>query len=41
MRLFGGVVGFGEGFGDDEVGHVDFVLEEVSDGFFDVAGREY
>lgn len=39
VGLFVGVVGFGEGFGDDEFGHVDFVLEEVGDGVFDVAGR--
>ena len=39
VGLFVGVVGFGEGFGDDEFGHVDFVLEEVGDGVFDVAGK--
>ena len=38
MGLFGRVVVFGEGFCDDEFGHVDFVLEEVGDGVFDVAG---
>ena len=37
MRLFGSVVGFGEGFGDDERGHVDFVLEEEGDLSFDIA----
>ena len=39
VRLFAGVVlfFFGEGFGDDEFGHVDFVLEEVGDGGFDIA----
>ena len=31
----------GEGFGDDEFGQVDFVLEEVGDGIFDVAGMEH
>jgi hypothetical protein len=36
--LLGSVVGFGEGFGDDELGHVDFVLEELGDGVFDIAG---
>lgn len=40
MGLFGGVVGFGEGFCDDEFGHVDFVLEEVGDCVFDVAGEK-
>ena len=39
VGLFVGVVGFGECFGDDEFGHVDFVLEEVGDGVFDVAGE--
>ena len=39
VGLFAGVVGFGEGFCDDEFGHVDFVLEEVGDGVFDVAGK--
>ena len=39
VGLFVGVVGFGEGFCDDEFGHVDFVLEEVGDGVFDVAGE--
>lgn len=38
VGLFRCVVAFGEGFGDDELGHVDFVLQEVGDGFFDVAG---
>ena len=40
VGLFGGVIGFGEGFCDDEFGHVDFVLEEVGDGVFDVAGEK-
>lgn len=35
------VLFLGEGFGDDEFGHVDFVLEEVGDGVFDVAGTEH
>lgn len=39
VGLFGGVVGFGESFGDDEIGHVDFVLEEGGDHVFDVANR--
>ena len=39
VGLFAGVVGFGEGFCDDEFGHVDFVLEEVGDGVFDIARR--
>lgn len=37
VGLFADVVGFGEGFCDDEFGHVNFVLEEVGDGVFDVA----
>ena len=37
MGLFCIVVVFGEGFCDDEFGHIDFVLEEVGDGFFDVS----
>ena len=37
MRLFVGVVGFGESFCDDEFGHVDLVLEKIGDGVFDVA----
>ena len=43
VGLFTGVVRFGEGLCDDEFGHVDFVLEEVGDGVFDVArlGEEY
>ena len=39
VRLLGGVVGFGESFGDDEFGHVDAVLEQVGDGVFDVAAE--
>ncbi len=39
VGLFVVVVGFGEGFCDDEFGQVDFVLEEVGDGIFDVAGE--
>jgi len=38
MCLLCGVVGFGKGFSDDEFGHVDFVLKEIGDGVFDVAG---
>lgn len=38
VGLFADVVGFGEGFGDNELRHVNFVLEEVGDGIFDVAG---
>ena len=37
MGLVANVFGFREGFRDDEFGHVDFVLEEVGDGVFDVA----
>lgn len=37
VGLFGGVVGFGEGFCDDKFGHVNFVLEEVGNSVFDVA----
>ena len=38
MGLFAGVfsVVLGEGLCDDELGHVDFVLEEVGYGFFDI-----
>ena len=38
MGLLGGVVvfGFSEGFCNDEFGHVNFILKEVGDGFFDV-----
>lgn len=35
--LLGRVVVFGEGFGDDEFRHVNFVLKEVGDSVFDVA----
>lgn len=38
MGLFGCVVGFRKGFCDDEFGHVDFVLEEIGDGVFHIAG---
>lgn len=37
VSLLGGVVIFGEGFRDDELGHVDAVLKEVGDGVFDVS----
>ena len=40
MCLSCGVVGLGKSFGDDELGHVDFVLEEVRDCVFDVTGYE-
>lgn len=40
MGLFRGVVGLGESFGDDKFGHIDFVLEEIGDGVFDVAERK-
>lgn len=39
VRLFGDVIGFREGFCDDEVGHVDFVLEEGGYHVFYIAGR--
>ena len=37
MGLFSVVVILSKGLCDDELGHVDFVLEEVRDGFFNVA----
>lgn len=39
VGLFVSVVGFREGFCDDEFGHVDLVLEEVGDCVFDIAGK--
>lgn len=36
VRLFSGIVGFREGFGDDELAHVDTVLEEIRNQIADV-----
>ena len=38
MGLIADILGFGEGFCDDKFRHVNFVLEEVRDGVFDVSG---
>lgn len=39
MGLLSSVIAFRERFGDDELGHVNFVLEEVRDGILDVTRK--
>ncbi len=40
MRLLGRVVVLGQGLCDDELGHVDLVLQEIGDCVLDVPVKE-